>query len=147
MKESNANGDGKFLPLMGQDFEFYCLQVKNPVGIPNILILFLVGMRVQCSFPMGMKSQGIFLTGDRLSADFSYGQGTHWVCDMGCDTNILVYYNFPLRLEYQVHDDETYVNAFLFFGRMTGDVNSSFVRAHCTSPWIRIASSVFSGKR
>ena len=29
-------------------------------------------MRVQCSFPMG---QGIFLTGDEFSADFSSGEG------------------------------------------------------------------------
>ena len=60
---------------MGEDFEFYCLQLKNPVGIPTIVMLFPVGMRVQCSFPMGMKLQGIFLTGDKFSADFSSGEG------------------------------------------------------------------------
>ena len=57
------------------DFKFYCLQLKNPVGIPKILMLFSVGMRVQCSFPIGMKFQGIFLTGDKFSADFSSGEG------------------------------------------------------------------------
>ena len=44
------------LLLMGGDFEFYCLQLKNPVGIPKILMLFPVGMRVQCSFPMEIPS-------------------------------------------------------------------------------------------
>ena len=59
------------LPLMGGDFEFYCLQLKNPVGIPKILMLFPVGMRVQCSFPTGMKFQGISRSGDDYLADFS----------------------------------------------------------------------------
>ena len=40
-----------FLLLMDGDFEFYCLQLRNPVGIPKILMLFPVGMRVKCSFP------------------------------------------------------------------------------------------------
>ena len=63
------------LLLMGRDFEFYCLQLKIPVGIPKIFMLFLLGMRVQCSFPMGMRFQGIFLTGDKFSADYSSGGG------------------------------------------------------------------------
>ena len=63
------------LLLMGGDFEFYCLQIKNPVVISKMLMLFPVGMRVQCSFPMGMKFQGFFLTGDKFSADFSSGEG------------------------------------------------------------------------
>ena len=63
------------LLLMGGDFEFHCLQLKNPVGIPKILMLFPVGMRVQCSFPMGMKFQGNFLNGDKFSAHFSSGEG------------------------------------------------------------------------
>ena len=49
--------------LMSGDFKFYCLQFKNPVEIPKILVFFQVGMRVQCIFPMGMEFQGIFLTG------------------------------------------------------------------------------------
>ena len=55
---------------MGGDFVFYCLQLKNPVGNPKILMLFPVGVRVQCSFPMELKFQDIFLTVDKLSADF-----------------------------------------------------------------------------
>ena len=35
------------LLLRGGDFEYYCLQLKNLVGIRKILMLFLVGMRVQ----------------------------------------------------------------------------------------------------
>ena len=61
--------------LMGEEFEFYCLQLKKPVGIPKILVFFPVGMRFQCSFPMGMEFQGIFLTGDEFSVDFSSGEG------------------------------------------------------------------------
>ena len=64
------------LLLMCGDFEFYCLQLKSPVGIPKILMCLPVGMGVQCSFPMGMKFHGIFLTGDKFSADFSSGE---WV--------------------------------------------------------------------
>ena len=60
---------------MGEDFDFYCLQLKNPVGIPKISMLFQVGMRVQCSFPMGMNFQGIFLTGEKFSANISSGEG------------------------------------------------------------------------
>ena len=70
---------------MGWNFEFYCLQLKNPVVIPKMLMLFLVGMRVQCSFQMGMKFQGIFLTGDDFLADFSTGYGpTSSVTRGGC---------------------------------------------------------------
>ena len=61
--------------LMGRDFKFYCLQLKNPVGIPKILVFFLVGMRVLCIFPMGMEFQGIFLTGDEFWTIFSSGEG------------------------------------------------------------------------
>ena len=67
--------------LMDEHFELYCLQLKNPVGIPKIPLLFPVGMRVPCSFPMGMKFQGIFVTGDKFSADFC--SGSHRVCDTG----------------------------------------------------------------
>ena len=41
-------GIENLLFLMGGDFKFYFLQLKNPVGIPKILVFFLVGMRVQC---------------------------------------------------------------------------------------------------
>ena len=63
------------LLLMDGDFEFYCLQLKNPMGIFKILMLIPVGKRVQCRFPMGMKFRGIFLTRDKFSADFSNGEG------------------------------------------------------------------------
>ena len=33
------------LLLMGGVFELYCLQLKNPVGIPKILMFFPVGMK------------------------------------------------------------------------------------------------------
>ena len=48
---------------------------KKPVGIPKILMFFPVGMRVQNSFSMGLKFQGIFLTGDDLLADFQWVGG------------------------------------------------------------------------
>ena len=48
------------LLLMGGDFEFYCLQLKNPVGIPKILMLLPVGMRVKCSIPMGIWNFRLF---------------------------------------------------------------------------------------
>ena len=35
------------LLLIGGDFEFYCLQLKNPVGMAKVSMLFQVGMRVQ----------------------------------------------------------------------------------------------------
>ena len=61
--------------LMGGHFKFYCLQLEKPMGIPKILVFFLVGMRVRCSFPIGMEFQGIFLTGDKFRTDFSSGEG------------------------------------------------------------------------
>ena len=63
------------LLLMVGDFKFYCLQLKNLVGIPKILMISPVPLRVQCSFLMGMKFLGILLTGDKFSADFSSGEG------------------------------------------------------------------------
>ena len=71
MKKLNANGD-EF--LMDGDFEFYCLQLINPVGILKILVFFPVGLlRVPCSFAAGDELQGIFLTGDEFFVDFSGG--------------------------------------------------------------------------
>ena len=61
--------------LVGGDLKFYCLQLKNLEGTPKILVFFLVGMRVQCSFPMGMEFQGTFLTGNEFGANFSSGEG------------------------------------------------------------------------
>ena len=46
MKEPNGNGMENPLLLMGGGFVFYCLQLKNPVEIPKILMLFPVGMRI-----------------------------------------------------------------------------------------------------
>ena len=40
------------LLLMSVDFDLYCLQPKNPVGILKILV-FLLGMRVWCNFSRG----------------------------------------------------------------------------------------------
>ena len=72
------------LLLMWEDFEFYCLQLKNnPVGIPKILVLFPVVMRVQGIFPMGMKFQGILLTGNKFGFSFSSGEESHRICDSG----------------------------------------------------------------
>ena len=68
-------GDRKSLVFNGWDFEFYCLQLKKPVGIPKILVFFLVGMRIQCSFPMGIEFQCNFLTGDEFGANFFSGEG------------------------------------------------------------------------
>ena len=44
MKEPNANWDGISFVLIGGGFEFYSLQLKNSVGISNILVFFLVGI-------------------------------------------------------------------------------------------------------
>ena len=63
------------LLLMGGDFEFYFLKLKNPMGIPKILMLFPLGMRFQRSFPISVKFQGIFLTGDKFLKDFSSEEG------------------------------------------------------------------------
>ena len=63
------------LLITGGDFELYCLQLKKPVGIPKILMLFPVGIRVQYIFPIGMKFQGIFLNGNKFLADFSSEEG------------------------------------------------------------------------
>ena len=44
------------LLLISGNFEFYCIQLENPMGIANILVFFpMVGIRVQSSFPKGMK--------------------------------------------------------------------------------------------
>ena len=41
------------LLLKRGDFKYYCLQLKNPVLIPKML------------FPVGMKFQGNFLSGEK----------------------------------------------------------------------------------
>ena len=79
---------GNPLLLMGWDFELYCLQLKNPVGIPKILMLFLVRMRLQCSFPIGIKFQDIFLSGDKFSTDFSSGVSDTGVSKSTFNTNL-----------------------------------------------------------
>ena len=64
MKESNANGDGKSLVLNEWGFQILLFTVQKSSGdSQNFSVFFLVGMRVQCIFPMGMEFQGIFLTG------------------------------------------------------------------------------------
>ena len=70
MKELIADGDE-----MGGGFNFYCLQLKILVIILKALLLFPVGIGVQCNFLMGMKFQSIFSTGDDFSPDFSSGEG------------------------------------------------------------------------
>ena len=55
--------EGKNDYRMGGNFEFYCLQLKIRVGIPKISMLFPVGMRVQCSFLIGMKFSADFFSG------------------------------------------------------------------------------------
>ena len=69
--ELNTNGDGKSLAF--NEWGFQILLFTAPVRIPKILMFFPVGMRVQCSFPMGINFQSIFLTGDDNLADFSSG--------------------------------------------------------------------------
>ena len=50
--------------LMGGDFEFYCLQLKNPVGIPKIQMVFPVGIT------LGTRGrvfkENILTSGDRV---------------------------------------------------------------------------------
>ena len=70
--------------LMDGGVGLYYLQLKNPVRIHKILVFFSVGMIVQCNFPMGMKFQGIFLTGDKFLADFSMGGGPTGSMTQGC---------------------------------------------------------------
>ena len=42
------------LLFMGEDFEFYCLQLKNPVVIPKILVLPPSGDKeFSVVFPLG----------------------------------------------------------------------------------------------
>ena len=41
--------------LMGGDFKFHCLQFKNPVGIPKVLMFFSSGDE---SSIRGMKTMG-----------------------------------------------------------------------------------------
>ena len=61
------------LLLIGRDFEFYCLQLKKPaVGIPKILVFFLVGMRIRVVFH---GSSGYFSHRDDFWAKFSSGEG------------------------------------------------------------------------
>ena len=55
------------LLLMGGDFELYCLQQKS-CGNSQNFNAFPNGMTVQCSFPMGIIFQGIYLTGDKFLA-------------------------------------------------------------------------------
>ena len=47
-------------------------------------------MRVQCSFPMGMKFQVFFSPGTNFRPIFPMGRGSHRVSDMG------VFFNFTL---------------------------------------------------
>ena len=63
------------LLFMGGDFELYCLQLKNAVGIPKILMLFPVGMRFQCSFCNVDEISGYFSHRDLFLTDFSSGEG------------------------------------------------------------------------
>ena len=83
MKTLNANRDGKFLAFNGWRFQFYCFQLKDPVGMVKISVVFSVGIKVQRSFPMVIKFEGIFVTVGDFAADFSVGRGSHWVCDTG----------------------------------------------------------------
>ena len=79
MKELNTYGDWKSLALKWWRFQILLFtSLKYPAGIeiqPLDFSVFSFGMRVQCSFQMGMKFQGIFLTGDDFLADISTGYG------------------------------------------------------------------------
>ena len=62
MKELNINGgmENLFL-LIGGDFEFYCLQVKNPVGIPKIFSQFWRTFE-RVGIPTWSETQGVYKT-------------------------------------------------------------------------------------
>ena len=62
--------------LMSGDFKFYyCLQFKNPVGIPKILVFFSSGDESSMYFSNGDGISGYFLTGDEFWTIFSSGEG------------------------------------------------------------------------
>ena len=72
------NGDGKSLVLNEWGFQILLFTVQK-----------LVGMTVQCIFPMGMEFQGIFLTGAHrgriLDHFFQWGGVPTGSVTQGCD--------------------------------------------------------------
>ena len=70
--------------LMDYEFNFYCLQINNPVGIPKILVFsqWELEFRVQCSFRIGMEFQGIFHWSGFFPT-FPVDRGSHRVCGRG----------------------------------------------------------------
>ena len=50
---------------MGWNFEFYCSQLNNSVGIPKMLMFF----PVEWESIVVLQFKHIFLTGDKFSAD------------------------------------------------------------------------------
>ena len=56
------------------------------MGMAKNSVFLLVGLRVQCSFPMlMMKFHGIFIIGDDFMADFTADMGSKQICVIrGC---------------------------------------------------------------
>ena len=72
--------------LMSGDFKFSCLQSKNPVGIPKILVFFSSGDESSMYFSNGEGISGYFShrrTGDEFWTIFPVGRGSRRVCDTG----------------------------------------------------------------
>ena len=72
--------------LTSGDFKFYCLQFKNPVGIPKILLFFSSGNERSMYFSNGDGILGYFSHQGALGTNFgpfSVGRGSHRVCDTG----------------------------------------------------------------
>ena len=73
--------------LMSGDFKFYCLQFKNPVGIPKILVFFSSGDESSMYFSNGDGISGYFShrgpPGTNFGSFFPVGRGSHRVCDTG----------------------------------------------------------------
>ena len=82
---------------MGGDFEFYCLQLKVPVGM---------AIRIRKNYPSsGDESSVYFFDWDEILGFFSSGtifqlkRAFHRVCDRGC---ILSYFSISLKVTEQV---------------------------------------------
>ena len=93
------------LLLMGGDFQFYCLQLKIPVGMSNQHQHFPTGDTLSIvNLSMGMKFQCIYLTGDDFWPIFQVGRGSHRIFNTGmsyfccCRSFRSCPYNFAKKL-------------------------------------------------
>ena len=73
--------------LMSGDLKFYCLQFKNPVGIPKTLLFFSSGDESSMYFSNGDVISAYFshrgAPGTNFGPFFPVGRGSHRVCDTG----------------------------------------------------------------